>query len=373
MKPIVHANVQNLRSASFLLALLCGTACVQAQGSDPIADALPAPRKASAPPPAKATRAFSSQEISNLLRQEAGGSQATAGASGGTPRPLDVPVTAQRTTPDPALAKARTPLTPDAVNNARFARVSEALRMVDPVVLKAEILLDRNHAPPGVIDGRFGSNFTKAVATFEIVRGLPVDGKLTRRVWDELGGDTAPTVLGLYTIKPQDVVGPFYPDLSADYAEQAKMPDLGYRSAEEMFGERFHMDRKFLRALNAGVDMTVAGNQIIVAEVDALPIAAQIARIDVDKGKGQVQAYDAQGSLIVAYPATIGSDELPSPSGSFYVRGIAPHPDLHLRSQEELPAGHQHAEADPAAGTQQSRRGGIHRLVEADLRHSRHA
>ena len=104
------------------------------------------------------------------------------------------------------------------------------------------------------------------------------------------------------------------------------MPDLGYRSPDEMFGERFHMDKRFLKALNPGVDMGVAGNQIVVADVETLPIVSRIARIDVDQGKGQVLAYDADGNLIVAYPATIGSEELPSPSGSYVVRGVAPHP-----------------------------------------------
>ncbi len=264
-------------------------------------------------------RAFSPQAISDLLKQ---GSAQT----GTPPRILDVPVPLQRAAPEGGGARLTPGLTPDAVNAVRFSRPSETSRLVDPVVLKAEILLDRAHAPPGVIDGRYGANFVKAVTTFELLRGLPVDGRLTRRVWDELGGDTAPPVLGTHEIRPADVVGPFYPDLSADYAEQARMPDLGYRSAEEMFGERFHMDRKFLRALNPGVDMTVPGSRIVVAEIAALPIAAQIARIDVDKGRGQVQAYDATGNLVVAYPATIGSDELPSPSGSYIVRGVAPHP-----------------------------------------------
>ena len=224
------------------------------------------------------------------------------------------------------MASARAPLTPEAINAVRFARINETSKSVDPVVLKAEILLDRAHAPPGVIDGRFGSNFTKAISTFETVRGLPVDGMLTRRVWDELGADTAGPVLGTYTITPQDVVGPFYPDLPADYALQAKLPDLGYRSPEEMFGERFHMDRKFLKALNPGADFGLPGTTIVVAEIATLPLASQVARIDVEKAKGQVLAYDAAGNLIVAYPATIGSDELPSPSGSWVVRGVAPHP-----------------------------------------------
>ena len=321
------------RVALLILAIGAGATPAFAQASDPIAAALE--DATVAPPATKLPRGFSAQAISALLKQDASKSAERAPAprplpspqpiSAGLSRPLDVPVTIARPS-DPMLAGARAPLMPDAVNAARFARVSEISKSVDPVVLKAEILLDRAHAPPGVIDGRYGSNFVKAITTFETVRGLPVDGKLTRRVWDELGGDTAAPVLGTYTIKPEDVVGPFYPDLPADYALQAQLPDLGYRSANEMFGERFHMDRKFLKALNPGVAMDVAGNTIVVARVETLPLASQIARIDVDKAKGQVLAYDPQGALVVGYPATIGSDELPSPSGSYVVRGVAPHP-----------------------------------------------
>jgi lipoprotein-anchoring transpeptidase ErfK/SrfK len=301
--------------------LLTGTmVAANAQAPDPLAAVLAAPAVQADKPVSK----FSPQAISDLLKQES--KVPPKPTSAAVPRALDVPVTASRTTPDAAMAVARAPLTPDAINAVRFSRVSETSKSVDPVVLKAEILLDRAHAPPGVIDGRMGSNVTKAITTFETVRGLPVDGKLTRRVWDELGGDTAAPVLVTYTIKPEDVIGPFYPDLPTDYALQAQLPDLGYRSANEMFGERFHMDRKFLKALNPGIDMSVAGNTILVAQIETLPIASQIARIDVDKGKGQVLAYDSEGNLIVAYPATIGSDELPSPSGSYVVRGIAPHP-----------------------------------------------
>ena len=304
-----------------LAALLASAASPAPAQDDAVADALT--------DPPKSARVFSPAAISDLLKRDARAAPAAEPAppTAALPRALDVPAEAPRRAPERAMVSARTPLSPDAINATRFARVGEASKAVDPVVLKAEILLDRNHAPPGVIDGRWGSNVAKAVSTFETVRGLPVDGRLTRRVWDELGADAAAPVLGTYTITAQDVVGPFYPDLSPDYAEQAKMPDLGYRSPEEMFGERFHMDKRFLKALNPGVDMGLAGSRIVVAQVDgALPIASQIERIDVDKARGQVQAYDADGNLIVAYPATIGSDELPSPSGSWAVRGIAPHP-----------------------------------------------
>ena len=304
-----------------VFSIACGSAAVSlAQAKDPIAAALAA--EPSAPAPGtdvpKSPRSFSPQAIADLLKEP----PAVATKAPGTSRPLDVPVKVPRPDPDASYA----PPTIEAINGARFARVNELSKSIDPTVLKAEILLDRAHAPPGVIDGRFGSNFAKAVATFQTVRGLPVDGKLTRQVWDELGGDNAAPVLGLYTITSTDIAGPFYPDLPADYALQAQLPDLGYRSAAEMFGERFHMDKKFLKALNPGVDMAIAGNTIVVAQVESMPLASQIRRIDVDKGKGQVLAYDPNGNLVVAYPATIGSDELPSPSGSYVVRGVAPHP-----------------------------------------------
>ena len=297
------------------------TPCRAQQPADPL-DAPIVDHDGSAPAspravPRRAAPAFDAEGIASLLQHDPGGTPAA-------PRAIDAPPA-----PDHALAdlkSARAPLTPEAVNATRFSRIDPASRGVDPVVLKAEILLDRAHAPPGVIDGRYGSNFVKAIKTYETMRELPVDGKLSKRVWDDLGGDTADPVLGPYTIMAQDVVGPFYPDLSPDYAEQAKMPDLGYRSANEMFGERFHMDRKFLAALNPGVDMETAGNVLVVAQVATMPLGARIARIDVDKGKGQVLLFDEASNLITAYPATIGSDELPSPSGSWVVRGVAPHP-----------------------------------------------
>jgi lipoprotein-anchoring transpeptidase ErfK/SrfK len=276
--------------------------------SDPIATELAHPSQpAAAPaPPAdqKPTeRAFSPAAIADILAHEA-------------------------TEPPPAAANPSSPraLTPAAVNATHFAPVAGTAKTVDPVVLKAEILLDRAHAPPGVIDGRLGSNVTKAIAVFETTHGLPVDGKLSRTVWDALGGDAAAPVLVPYKITAEDVAGPFYPDLPSNYALLAKLPTAGYHDAAELLGERFHMDKRFLQALNPGVDLGVAGSTIVVADVESLPLVSRVARIDVDKAKGQVQAYDAQGNLIVAYPATIGSEELPSPSGSYTVKGVAWHP-----------------------------------------------
>lgn len=279
--------------------------------SDPIADALAEPeaKPDAKPATAPAIRVFSPAAIADLLEHEA----------------QDPPLASASPSRAPA-SSSKVALTPEGMASVRFSPVATQSKAVDPVILKAEILLDRAHAPPGVIDGRYGSNFTKAIGVFETTHGLPVDGKLSQAVWDALGGDTAGPVLGTYVITPEDAAHPFYPDLPADYALLAKLPESGYHNAAEMLGERFHMDKRFLQALNPDADLGVAGTTIIVAEVSSLPLVSQIARIDVDKAKGQVQAYDAQDNLVTAYPATIGSEELPSPSGSYAVRAVAWHP-----------------------------------------------
>jgi lipoprotein-anchoring transpeptidase ErfK/SrfK len=104
------------------------------------------------------------------------------------------------------------------------------------------------------------------------------------------------------------------------------MKALNYRNETEMFAERFHMGQDLLTSLNPEADMTKPGATIQVAQVQGPPLAGTIVRIDVDKSKGQVRAYGADGKLIVSYPATVGSEELPSPSGTHKVKGVARRP-----------------------------------------------
>src|SRR5688572_1603073 len=76
-----------------------------------------------------------------------------------------------------------------AVNEAEFTAGFEAVEGLSPMVLKAQVLLDRASASPGVIDGIYGDNVAKAISAFEEVHDLPVDGKLDEEVWAALTGD----------------------------------------------------------------------------------------------------------------------------------------------------------------------------------------
>lgn len=222
--------------------------------------------------------------------------------------------------------RTRESLTPEEVNAALFVDNFAPVKGANPLVLKAQVLLDRAGASPGVVDAYTGDNLSKAIAAVETVLRLPADGVLDRAVWDALGGDLAPPALVQYAITAEDVAYPFAMAIPADYAEQARLPNLNYTSPEEMFGERFHMDVKLLTALNPGANFRQAGATIWVAAVTGPPITGKIARIAADKQLKQVRAYDAQNRLIVAYPATIGSPDNPSPSGEHQVKGVAPNP-----------------------------------------------
>jgi lipoprotein-anchoring transpeptidase ErfK/SrfK len=191
----------------------------------------------------------------------------------------------------------------------------------DPLVAKVQILLDRNDASPGVIDGYPGENVDKAIRAFETMNGLEADGRLDEEVWAALTGAGGPVTMS-YTITEEDF-SRLVEEIPEDYSEQAEMEWLGYTSVEEKLAERFHMDFEFLKALNPEADFSRAGTEIVVADPGE-DADAEVARIEVGKEQAQLLAFDEDGDMVAAYPVTVGSDQLPSPSGTHEVVAIAP-------------------------------------------------
>ncbi|QKK33726.1 murein L,D-transpeptidase (plasmid) [Rhizobium indicum] len=189
-------------------------------------------------------------------------------------------------------------------------------------VARLQVLLDRAGASPGVIDGLDGGNLRSALAAFEAMHGLNVDGKIGSQVIDAI--DDPKQVIGSYVITGQDisvVVG----TIPKDYAQMAQMKYLGYATVTEGLAERFHMGEDFLKALNPNARY-VEGDTIFVADLGVNKTGKAV-RLEVDKTQGQVRAYAADDSLLVAYPATIGSETNPSPSGTHTVKTVALNPE----------------------------------------------
>jgi lipoprotein-anchoring transpeptidase ErfK/SrfK len=232
--------------------------------------------------------------------------------------------TAQFTGPPSEAPPENVTTTADATGNVTTAAAEPAY---DPMLIKAEVLLDRARFSPGVIDGKDGTNLHHAISAFQEARGLTVSGDLDEATWAALSADNRP-VAATYTLTAADVQGPFSPDTGEDFVKMADLPMQGYTHATEGLAERFHMDEALLIALNPGVDFKTSGQSIVVAQGGAAPFAkGDVDHIEVSKTREQVVAFDKAGKVLAVYPATVGSRERPSPTGTHKVNGVANDPD----------------------------------------------
>jgi lipoprotein-anchoring transpeptidase ErfK/SrfK len=235
----------------------------------------------------------------------------------------------------PALA-----LTAQEVNEASFKTKAPAREGIDPAVLRAQVLLDRVRFSPGSIDGRDGENFQKALDAFATANGLKPVGKLTPEIWDKLAASSEGPVLVSHTITKDDVKGPFLDKIPKEYEEMAELDSLGYLSPDEALSEQFHLSPALLRALNpkakfeAGEEITVAAARPDPKSRQAAkqnasgggPAKVAVSRIEVDKSARALRAYDKEGHLVAMYPASVGSEEKPAPSGKFEIMAVAVNP-----------------------------------------------
>ncbi len=200
--------------------------------------------------------------------------------------------------------------------------IPAAIAAPQRALIRLEILLDRAHFSPGVIDGKTGGNLKLAMAAYAKASDLPADAT-AEALTAKLAAADRDTTVTRYTITDADVKGPFVEHLPTDMAELAKLDTPAYSGPVEELAERFHMDEDLLKALNPEADFSKAGTEITVAAVGKSKLPAAVTRIEVDKTAQAVRAFAADGKLLASYPATVGSQERPAPDGTYKVKTVA--------------------------------------------------
>lgn len=204
------------------------------------------------------------------------------------------------------------------------------------ITAKVQILLDRSGISPGVVDGWRGGMSESAIRAFQRRAGLRTDGRMSPEVWQLLQPFAAGPLTMEYTITAEDGYG-LVDNIPADYGEKARMSSQGYTSIAESLAERFHMDEKFLISLNS--NMAFEPGDSIKVTVPAKPIRGKVTRIIIDKVTRRVAAYDAKGRMVADYPATVGSDQTPSPHGTHTVNAVALDPTYTYNPQRNFKQG----------------------------------
>ncbi len=206
-----------------------------------------------------------------------------------------------------------------AINNAELGSKPPAEDKIAAVTVKAQVLLDRALFSPGEIDGKLGENAQKALKAFAEAKNLAADKPLTPEIWTMLSGNNKDPVIVDYTITANDVKGPFLKKIPAKMEAMKDLKALSYTSPRQAIAEKYHMSEGLLAALNPGKKFDRAGESISVTNVRNKQTKLTIGRIEVDKTRQTVRAFDPSGTLIGFFPATVGSEEKPTPSGSVKV------------------------------------------------------
>jgi lipoprotein-anchoring transpeptidase ErfK/SrfK len=162
---------------------------------------------------------------------------------------------------------------------------------------------------------------------FAQAKGLSANRALTPDVWKALAATSSDVAISEYRVSTEDVKGPFLQKLPSRMEDMKNLPALSYTSPREGLAEKFHMSEELLVALNPGKKFDQAGETVLVANASKNDAKLKVGSIEVDKSSQTVRVFAPSRELIAFFPATVGSEEKPAPSGTLKVVSSDAHPN----------------------------------------------
>ena len=233
--------------------------------------------------------------------------------------------------------------TPTAAPAKPFAAPGTKGSAIDGTLFHAQILMSAQGFSPGVIDGKEGESFKLALRSFQEGRDLQVTGKLDPTTRSALLTANRPSTV-MVKLGTDDLRHNYVMPFPKDPEVQAKLKFMGYRNMLEKLAERYHTTPATVVALNGPDKMIGEGQTLRLPNV--VPVSRDYAgtpgsggsllnllNIDgeqpqgdyvvVDKSDGVLKVYDGEpdegdeGTLVAAFPVTMGSTTYPLPIGTW--------------------------------------------------------
>lgn len=256
----------------------------------------------------------------------------------------------------PAQRPASPRQTPSAAVKAAATETPPEMTEADRATLRAytekealalQVTLDKAGFSPGEIDGKLGKNTLRALEAYE--------GAKRQKATPATNGG-----LRDYQLTADDVKGPFV-KIPSDMMEKSKLERLGYTSALEKLGEKFHIAPALLQKINPRKRFA-AGVTIKVPDVDASIVPDERAAgqasnsqfgnltVVVSKSRSSLQVLDRDGNVVFRAPVTTGSENDPLPIGTWAVTAVARNPVFNYNPELFWDGDPSHAKAKIAPG-----------------------
>lgn len=191
--------------------------------------------------------------------------------------------------------------------------------------LELQVELHRRGFSCGSIDGVEGFQTQAALRAFQRSCGIAETGSLDLATREHLR--LSAPALGAYTFTAAEL-GSLHP-IPPTWLGKSEMTSLGYATAIEMAGERFHANPKLLRQLNPDVnwEAVLPGTRIVVPAADTVAIEGDAAQIVIGLGARELEVTDSVGHVIAHFPVSIARMAEKRPVGDLHVTVVIPDPD----------------------------------------------